>query len=259
MVDCPAYLAFRSRPQVEPEPTSAPPQPVVGDYVCRFIGNDGHIDRKKGTRDIENEGASGYVDENTCGDKISWWTAQHTWAFRRRPQVEPESISAPPQPLVGDDVSPFIGNEGHIDRKKGIRDVENEGASGYVDENTCGDKMSWWTAQHTWRSGAGHKTSQSRPPRRRSRWSGITFPLSSVMMGTLTGKREFAISKMKVHPAMLMKTHARTKCHGWAPIDAPRSGQAPTRRGGLECGSSSYRLPISVHTAKLARPKSERR
>jgi len=53
MVDCPAYLAFRSRPQVEPEPTFAPPQPVVGDYVSLFIGNDGHIHRKKGIRDIE--------------------------------------------------------------------------------------------------------------------------------------------------------------------------------------------------------------
>ena len=72
MVDCPAYLAFGSRPQVEPESTSAPPQPVVGDYVSAFIGNGGHIDRKKGIRDIKNEGASGYVDENTCGDKMSW-------------------------------------------------------------------------------------------------------------------------------------------------------------------------------------------
>jgi len=64
MVDCPAYLAFRSRPQVEPESTSAPPQPVVGDYVSPFIGNDGHTDRKKGISDIENEGSSGDVDEN---------------------------------------------------------------------------------------------------------------------------------------------------------------------------------------------------
>jgi hypothetical protein len=38
-----------------------------------------------------------------------------------------------------------------------------------------------------------------------------------------------------------------------------QTGQAPTRLGGLECGSSSYRLPISVHTAKWATPKSERR
>jgi hypothetical protein len=38
-----------------------------------------------------------------------------------------------------------------------------------------------------------------------------------------------------------------------------QTGQAPTRRGGLECGSSSYRLPTPVHTAKLARAKSERR
>ena len=64
MVDCPAYLAFRSRPQVEPESTSAPPQPVVGDYVSPFIGKDGHTDRKKGISDIENEGSSGDVDEN---------------------------------------------------------------------------------------------------------------------------------------------------------------------------------------------------
>ena len=34
-----------------------------------------------------------------------------------------------------------------------------------------------------------------------------------------------------------------------------QTGQAPTRHGGLECGSSSYRLPISVHTSKLGKAK----
>jgi len=108
-------------------------------------------------------------------------------SFRSRPQVEPVASFAP-QPMVGDYVSPFIGNDGHIDRKKGIRDIKNEGASGYVDENTCWDKMSWLGAD---------------------------------------------------------------LC---ASIRAGNEG-----RGGLECGSSSYRLPVSVHTAQLARPKSERR